>query len=56
LTRAESGWPTGLGPLLPRARIETIPAGHLIHDAEPAAFTEVALSFLQRAAAKPGQP
>jgi len=33
---------------IPRARIETIPAGHLIHQTEPAAFTEAALRFLQR--------
>jgi len=32
---------------IPRARIETIPAGHLIHQTEPAAFTEAALRFLQ---------
>jgi 3-oxoadipate enol-lactonase len=31
----------------PRARAETIPAGHLIHHAEPAAFTDAALRFLQ---------
>ena len=36
---------------IPRSRIETIRAGHLIHDTEPAAFTEIALKFLQRAAA-----
>jgi pimeloyl-ACP methyl ester carboxylesterase len=41
---------------IPRASIETIPAGHLIHRTEPAAFTEAALSFLQRAAAEPGRP
>lgn len=41
---------------IPRGRIETVPAGHLIHHADPAAFTEVALSFLQRAGTKPGQP
>jgi 3-oxoadipate enol-lactonase len=33
---------------IPHARIETIPAGHLIHQTEPAAFTEAALRFLQR--------
>jgi 3-oxoadipate enol-lactonase len=33
---------------IPRARIETIPAGHLIHQTDPAAFTEAALRFLQR--------
>ena len=32
---------------IPGARIETIRAGHLIHHTEPAAFTEVALRFLQ---------
>jgi len=31
---------------VPRARLETIRAGHLIHHTEPAAFTRVALSFL----------
>jgi pimeloyl-ACP methyl ester carboxylesterase len=38
---------------IPRARIETIRAGHLIHHTEPAAFTEAALRFLGRTAAKP---
>jgi 3-oxoadipate enol-lactonase len=32
---------------IPRARIETIQAGHLIHNTEPAAFTDVAVRFLQ---------
>jgi len=42
---------------LPSACIETIPAGHLIHGAEPAAFTEAALRFLDPAAtAKPEHP
>lgn len=30
------------------ARLATIPAGHLIHDAEPQAFTRAALTFLKR--------
>jgi pimeloyl-ACP methyl ester carboxylesterase len=34
---------------IPGARIETIRAGHLIHHTEPAAFTEIALRFLQSA-------
>jgi hypothetical protein len=29
------------------ARLETIEAGHLIHDAEPEAFTRTALAFLR---------
>jgi len=42
---------------IPRARIETIRAGHLIHQTEPAAFTEAVLRFLDRAATgKPAQP
>ena len=32
---------------IPGARIETIRAGHLIHRTEPAAFTDLALRFLQ---------
>jgi 3-oxoadipate enol-lactonase len=32
---------------IPGARLETIPAGHLIHAAEPAAFTRSALAFLR---------
>jgi len=32
---------------IPGARSETIPAGHLIHDAEPEAFTKMALMFLR---------
>jgi pimeloyl-ACP methyl ester carboxylesterase len=42
-----------LARLIPGARRETIPAGHLIHAAEPEAFTETALMFL-RAAEAPG--
>jgi 3-oxoadipate enol-lactonase len=33
---------------IPHARLQTIPAGHLVHDAEPAAFTNAVLRFLQR--------
>jgi pimeloyl-ACP methyl ester carboxylesterase len=40
-----------LAQRIPRARIETIRAGHLIHHTEPGAFTEVALRFLQPSAA-----
>lgn len=36
---------------IPRAAFETIRAGHLIHHTEPAAFTEIALRFLQPPAA-----
>jgi 3-oxoadipate enol-lactonase len=36
---------------IPGGRTETIPAGHLIHDAEPDAFTEMALRFLRPAEA-----
>jgi pimeloyl-ACP methyl ester carboxylesterase len=32
---------------IPGARLETIPAGHLVHAAEPAAFTDLALAFLR---------
>ncbi|MEU0939715.1 alpha/beta hydrolase [Embleya sp. NPDC005971] len=32
---------------LPDARVVTIPAGHLVHAAEPQAFTEVTRSFLR---------
>jgi 3-oxoadipate enol-lactonase len=39
---------------IPRARIETIPAGHLIHRTEPAAFTEAALRFLHPASGLAG--
>ncbi|GAA2080105.1 alpha/beta fold hydrolase [Actinomadura alba] len=35
---------------IPRSRQETIPAGHLIHDAEPDAYTRTVLSFLRPAA------
>ena len=34
---------------IPGARIDTIRAGHLIHQTEPAAFAQVALRFLQPA-------
>jgi len=33
---------------IPRACLETIPAGHLIHQTEPAAFTEAAIRFLRQ--------
>jgi len=36
-----------LASRIPDARMATIRAGHLIHHAEPAAFTEVALRFLR---------
>jgi pimeloyl-ACP methyl ester carboxylesterase len=39
-----------LAQRIPGARSATIPAGHLIHDAEPEAFTETSLMFL-----RPGQ-
>lgn len=32
---------------IPGARLETIPAGHLVHATEPAAFTRSALAFLR---------
>jgi pimeloyl-ACP methyl ester carboxylesterase len=32
---------------IPGARLETIPAGHLVHAAAPAAFTRAALAFLR---------
>jgi 3-oxoadipate enol-lactonase len=35
---------------IPGARLETIPAGHLIHATDPEAFTKAALKFL-----RPGQ-
>jgi pimeloyl-ACP methyl ester carboxylesterase len=37
---------TELARRIPGARLETIPAGHLIHAAEPEAFAETALMFL----------
>lgn len=36
---------------IPGGRIEVIPAGHLVHDAEPEAFTNVVLRFLMPAEA-----
>jgi 3-oxoadipate enol-lactonase len=32
---------------IPRGETVTIPAGHLVHEAEPDAFTEVVLAFLR---------
>jgi 3-oxoadipate enol-lactonase len=40
-----------LARLIPGARTETIAAGHLIHAAEPEAFTRTALAFLRPCAA-----
>jgi 3-oxoadipate enol-lactonase len=39
-------WVVELARQIPGARLETIPAGHLIHDADPEAFTRTALRFL----------
>ena len=39
-------WVADLARGIPGARMETIEAGHLIHHAEPEAFTRVALTFL----------
>lgn len=44
---------------IPGARLTTIPAGHLIHRAQPDAFTRTALAFLRSAGAaghSPGEP
>ena len=41
---------------IPGARSETIPAGHLIHAAEPEAFTQTALMFLWPGQAPAGSP
>ena len=42
-------WVAELAGEIPGARLETIEAGHLIHDAEPEAFTQAALTFLDPA-------
>ena len=39
-------WVADLARRIPGARLETIEAGHQIHEAEPDAFTRAALSFL----------
>ena len=39
-------WVAELARDIPGARLETIEAGHLIHQAEPEAFTRAALTFL----------
>ena len=39
-------WVADLARRIPGARLETIEAGHQIHDAEPDAFTRAALTFL----------
>lgn len=36
-----------LARLIPNGRMVTVPAGHLIHHAEPEAFTEAVLAFLR---------
>ncbi|RFU41648.1 alpha/beta fold hydrolase [Actinomadura logoneensis] len=41
---------------IPGCRSETIPAGHLIHAAEPDAFTETALAFLRTPSSVAGPP
>jgi len=42
-------WVAELTRRIPGARMETIPAGHLIHAADPAAFTRMAVGFLNTA-------
>jgi pimeloyl-ACP methyl ester carboxylesterase len=42
-----------LPSFVPGARLETIPAGHLIHATDPAAFTKTALTFLLVLTQKP---
>jgi 3-oxoadipate enol-lactonase len=39
-------WVADLARQIPGARLETIEGGHLIHDAQPDAFTRAALTFL----------
>ena len=39
-------WVADLARQIPGARMETIEAGHMIHSAEPEAFTRAALAFL----------
>ena len=40
------GWVVELARQIPGARMETIPVGHLIHSADPKAFTRMAVEFL----------
>jgi pimeloyl-ACP methyl ester carboxylesterase len=42
-------WVAELAGQIPGAQLETIPVGHLIHDADPEAFTRTALEFLNPA-------
>jgi 3-oxoadipate enol-lactonase len=39
-------WVVELAGQIPGAKLETIPVGHLIHKADPEAFTHMALGFL----------
>jgi 3-oxoadipate enol-lactonase len=39
-------WVADLAARIPGARLETIDAGHEIHQAEPDAFTRAAVAFL----------
>jgi pimeloyl-ACP methyl ester carboxylesterase len=47
-------WVIELARHIPGAQVKTIPAGHLIHDADPEAFTRTALEFLNPAQAATG--
>jgi pimeloyl-ACP methyl ester carboxylesterase len=42
-------WVVELARRIPGAHLETIPVGHLIHSADPEAFTRMALAFLSPA-------
>jgi len=48
-------WVVELAGRIPGAQLETIPVGHLIHNADPEAFTRTALRFLSQPSSQPGQ-
>ena len=48
-------WVVDLAGQIPGARMETIPVGHLIHHADPEAFTRTAVRFLSEPSRQPGQ-
>ena len=47
-SHVDQGQLAGMAALIPDCELVTIPAGHLVHAAQPAEFTDVVASFLRR--------
>lgn len=47
-SHVDQGQLAEMAALIPDCELVTIPAGHLVHDARPAEFSAVVISFLRR--------